>query len=170
MLEWTRTIDELGFPSEIAAAYRQCLAAEHGLVIVAGQRQSGLTTTVYAGLLELMARRIVTVEDPIAYPLEGVLQLAVQSKNGFFYDAGIDAARRHDADVIMVGGLFSPETVHKALEAARTRLVIASLFCVRPIDAINQLLDQGAAPEEVEASLLGVFVQELAVKVDYWLR
>ncbi len=172
MLEWTRTIEQLGFPAEAACAYRRCLAAERGLVIVAGQRDSGITTTIYAGLLHVVAhgtlRKIVTIEDPIAYPLEGALQLSVDSAKGFFYDDGIDAARRYEADVIMVGGLFDPTTVVKALEAARTCLVISSLYCRVPRDAVDQLIAQGAAAPDIDAVLLGVFVQELVVRVDHW--
>jgi len=173
-MEWTRTIDQLGFPPEVAEAYRRCLAAERGLVIVAGQRESGLTTTLYAGLLEVLAsgkrRRIVTIEDPIAYPLAGVTQLAVSVKTGFFFDAGIDAARREGAEVIMVGGLFDRTTVDKALEAARSCLVVASLFCMHPHEVAPLLVQQGAAAADVEAALLGVFVQELVVKVEHSTR
>lgn len=172
MMEWVRTIDQLGFLPEDARAYRDCMRADRGLVVIGGQRESGITTTMYAGLREIFdaskARRIVTIEDPIAYPLHGVTQLAVDAKAGFFFDDGIDIARREHADVIMVGGLFSPVTVEKALEAARSCLVLSSLFCMAPSDVASQLVAQGASPAAIEEVLLGVFVQELVVKVRSW--
>jgi len=177
-MEWVRSIDQLGFPPQVSLAYRRCMAAERGLVVVAGQRESGLTTTMYAGLAEVLAsddagsprrpRKVVTIEDPIAYPLDGVTQLEVRV--GFFFDDGIDVARREGGEVIMVGGLRCPSTVAKALLASRSCLVLASLYCLHPHEVAEQLVFQGASVAEVEAALLGVFVQELRVEVEHWTR
>jgi type II secretory ATPase GspE/PulE/Tfp pilus assembly ATPase PilB-like protein len=173
-VEWVRTIDELGFPPAARDAYRRCLHAERGLLIVGGMRESGMSTTMYAGILELKATRaackVVTIEDPIDAPIEGMTQLEVKASRGFWFTDGIAAARELDADVIVVGGLRDRESIERALEAARSCLVIAGLYCSRPDDARASFVEYGAAAADVDAVLLGTFVQELVVSVEYLVR
>lgn len=163
-MDWVRSIDDLGFPRDAAEAYRRCLRASCGLVLVTGQRGAGLTTTLYAGVRELVGqgRKVVTIEDPVEYLLPGVLQLSVAPD--FFFDDGIDAARCAGAEAVVVGSLPDRTTISKALAAARSRLVLASFFCMRATEAPVRIAELAASPVE---GLLGVFHQRLRVEVEH---
>ncbi len=163
------TIDELGFPPGIAAAYRRLLDSPGGLVLVVGPTGSGKSTTLYAGLQVLAAdtsRKVITVEDPIEYALEGVQQTQVRPEIGFEFASAMRAFVREDPDVILVGEIRDGETALEALRASQTgHLVLSTLHCNDTVDAVQRLADLGMHRNSIGAELLGVFSQRLAKRV-----
>lgn len=163
------TIDELGFPPNIASAYRRLLDSPGGLVLVVGPTGSGKSTTLYAGLQLLAAdvsRKVITVEDPIEYALEGVQQTQVRPEIGFEFASAMRAFVREDPDVILVGEIRDGETALEALRASQTgHLVLSTLHCNDSVDAVQRLADLGMHRNSIGAELLGVFSQRLAKRV-----
>jgi type IV pilus assembly protein PilB len=162
-------IDELGFPPALAAAYRRLLDSPGGLVLVVGPTGSGKSTTLYAGLQQLAAdttRKVITVEDPIEYALEGIQQTQVKPEIGFEFASAMRAFVREDPDVILVGEIRDGETALEALRASQTgHLVLSTLHCNDTVDAVQRLVDLGMHRNSIAAELLGVFSQRLAKRL-----
>ncbi|KKR97134.1 MAG: Type II secretory pathway, ATPase PulE/Tfp pilus assembly pathway, ATPase PilB [candidate division TM6 bacterium GW2011_GWE2_41_16] len=137
---------------------------QQGLVLVCGPTGSGKTTTLYATLLACSRdqRHIVTLEDPVEYVLEGVVQSQVMPKIGFTFASGIRSILRHDPDIIMVGEVRDKETADAALQAALTgHLVITTTHTATALGSIMRLLDMGIEPYILTAALSCVLAQHL---------
>jgi type IV pilus assembly protein PilB len=162
-------IDELGFPAEIATVYRRLLDSPGGLVLVVGPTGSGKSTTLYAGLQVLAAdptRKVITVEDPIEYALDGIQQTQVKPEIGFEFANAMRAFVREDPDVILVGEIRDGETALEALRASQTgHLVLSTLHCNDTVDAVQRLVDLGMHRNSISSELLGVFSQRLARRI-----
>ena len=162
-------IDELGFPPAIAKAYRRLLDSPGGLVLVVGPTGSGKSTTLYAGLQVLAAddtRKVITVEDPIEYALDGIQQTQVRPEIGFEFASAMRAFVREDPDVILVGEIRDGETALEALRASQTgHLVLSTLHCNDTVDAVQRLTDLGMHPNSIASELLAVFSQRLARRI-----
>jgi len=162
-------IDELGFPAEIAKVYRRLLDSPGGLVLVVGPTGSGKSTTLYAGLQVLAAdptRKVITVEDPIEYALDGIQQTQVKPEIGFEFANAMRAFVREDPDVILVGEIRDGETALEALRASQTgHLVLSTLHCNDTVDAVQRLVDLGMHRNSISSELLGVFSQRLARRI-----
>lgn len=162
-------IDELGFPSHIAKIYRRLLDSPGGLILVVGPTGSGKSTTLYAGLQVLTAdvsRKVITVEDPIEYALDGIQQTQVRPEIGFEFASAMRAFVREDPDVILVGEIRDGETALEALRASQTgHLVLSTLHCNDTVDAVQRLTDLGMHPNSIASELLAVFSQRLARRV-----
>ena len=160
----TRDLATLGMPAHVESGVRTLIARTGGLVLVTGPTGSGKTTTLYAALARLntQAVKIVTVEDPVEYRVDGVTQVAVQPKAGLTFAAALRAMLRHDPDVIMVGELRDPETAAIAIQAALTgHLVLATLHTTDAVGAVTRLVDMGVEPYLVAATLQGALAQRL---------
>ncbi|MBM4062091.1 MAG: protein-L-isoaspartate(D-aspartate) O-methyltransferase [Planctomycetes bacterium] len=163
------TIEDLGFPPAIADQYRRLLQEPHGLVLVVGATGSGKSTTLYAGL-QLLAkdttRKVITVEDPIEFSLEGIQQTQVNPAVGFHFAQAMRAFVREDPDVILVGEVRDPETALETIRAAQTgHLVLATLHCNDSVDAVQRLGDLGMHPNSIASELTAVIAQRLARRI-----
>ncbi len=141
-LDFTR----LGFDSNLAQLMRAALQKPYGIILSTGPTGSGKTTTLYTALKELNRpdRKILTVEDPIEYMLNGVNQTQVKPQIGYTFAAALRAFLRQDPDVLMVGEIRDRETAEVAIQAALTgHLLLSTLHTNTAAAAVTRLLDMG---------------------------
>lgn len=162
-------IEELGFPAGPARAYRRLLDSPSGLVLVVGPTGSGKSTTLYAGLQVLSrdsTRKVMTIEDPIEYAIEGVQQSQARPELGFHFASAMRSFVREDPDVILVGEVRDAETALEALRASQTgHLVLSTLHSNDAVDAIQRLVDLGMHANSIASEVLAVFAQRLAKRI-----
>jgi type II secretion system protein E len=157
-------LTELGMESGMFGRFRRLIQEPHGIILVTGPTGSGKTTTLYAGLSEIYSieKKIITVEDPVEYQLNGINQIQVQPSIGLTFAGGLRSIVRQDPDVIMVGEIRDHETVEISIQAALTgHLVFSTLHTNDAAGAVSRLLDMGAEPFLVASSLIGVAAQRL---------
>ena len=155
----------LGLAPDQLAQFHRLLQRSHGLVLVTGPTGSGKTTSLYAALaaLDRERRNILTLEDPVEYRLPGLTQVQVNRRAGLGFAAALRAALRQDPDVIMVGELRDRKSVQIALAAALTgHLVLSTLHTNDAPSAAARLIEMGAPPYLVAATLVAVLAQRLA--------
>ena len=158
------TLESLHFSEKTLQAIRKIFSAPQGLFLVTGPTGSGKTTTLYAGLREIIQRKInvTTIEDPVEYELRGANQVPVNEKCGFTFAAALRSILRQDPDVILVGEIRDAETAQIALRAAQTgHLVLSTLHTNNAKGAATRLLDLGISKSVLDETLLGVFAQRL---------
>ncbi len=154
----------LGMPDTIRTTFERLIARNGGLVLVTGPTGSGKTTTLYAALARLNqpAVKIVTVEDPVEYRIDGVTQVPVQARAGLGFASALRSILRHDPDIIMVGELRDAETATIAIQAALTgHLVLSTLHTTDAVGAVTRLIDMGVEPYLVAATLQASLAQRL---------
>jgi type II secretion system protein E len=158
------TLEELGMRSDALSRFRQLISSPHGILLVTGPTGSGKTTSLYAALNGIYSRerKIITIEDPVEYQLNGVVQMQVQPHIGLTFAGGLRHIVRQDPDVIMVGEIRDGETAEIAIHAALTgHLVLSTLHTNDAAGAVSRLLDMGAEPYLVASSLIGSIAQRL---------
>jgi type IV pilus assembly protein PilB len=162
-------VDELGFPPDLAKTYQRLLESPGGLILVVGPTGSGKSTTLYAGLQLLAAdpsRKVITIEDPIEYALDGIQQTQVKPEIGFEFAQAMRAFVREDPDVILLGEIRDGESALEALRASQTgHLVLSTLHCNDTVDAVQRLVDLGMHRNSIGSELLAVFSQRLARRI-----
>ncbi len=154
----------LGLPAPVIAKVNAALDLPNGIVLVTGPTGSGKTTTLYTGLLSLnsVARKVVTVEDPIEYQLSGVNQIQVKPQIGLNFASLLRSILRQDPDVIMVGEIRDIETAQIAVQAALTgHLVLSTVHTNSAAATISRLRDMGLEDYLLTAVLRGVLAQRL---------
>lgn len=159
-----RGLEDLGLPDPVRAGFGAAIARPNGLVLVTGPTGSGKTTTLYGALRTLNTddRKVITVEDPVEYELEGVMQVAVLPGIGRTFAATLRAMLRQDPDVILVGEIRDEETARVAVQAALTgHLVLATLHTNDAPGAVVRLADMGVERYLIAAALAGVLAQRL---------
>ncbi|HYW31388.1 MAG TPA: GspE/PulE family protein [Gemmatimonas sp.] len=160
----TRRLTDLGLSESMCGRLARMLARSSGLVLVTGPTGSGKTTTLYAALAERSTTgvKVVTVEDPVEYRLDGVVQLPVNPKAGFGFPTALRAILRHDPDVILVGEMRDVDTAEIAVQAALTgHLVLSTLHTTDATGALARLAEMGVPRYLIAATLHGVLAQRL---------
>ncbi|MHC4391985.1 MAG: GspE/PulE family protein [Planctomycetota bacterium] len=163
------TVEDLGFPPELADRYRRFLSNPQGLVLVVGPTGSGKSTTLYAGL-QLLAqdesRKVLTIEDPIEYAITNVQQSQAHPQIGFAFADAMRAFVRQDPDVVLVGEIRDPETALEAIRASQTgHLVLSTLHCNDTVDALQRLFDLGMNANSIASELIAVISQRLTRRI-----
>ena len=157
-------MEQLGLSEEQLKQVNALLAKRGGLVLITGPAGSGKSTTSAAMLSTLNTGQVnmVTVEDVIPYELPGVTQLQVPSRGAFTVAEGLQAALRHDPDIVMVSDLGDPQTVRLVIKAALAgRLVLSTLHTNDATSTIMRLMDMGIEPFLLCSALSGILSQRL---------
>jgi len=157
-------IENLGIRSEIMPLLKKEIAKPNGLVLATGPTGSGKTTTLYSILKQLNkpGTKIITLEDPIEYQLQGINQSQVDSKQGFSFSDGLKSILRQDPNIIMVGEIRDLETAEISIQSALTgHLVLSTLHTNDASGVIPRLIDIGVKPYFLAPSLNAVVGQRL---------
>ncbi len=160
--------DTLGFSPEMQESYRLAIKRPNGIIMVTGPTGSGKTTTLYTSLVELNSddRKILTVEDPIEYQLNGINQVQTKPQIGLSFAHVLRAMLRHDPDVIMVGEIRDLETAEIAVQAALTgHLVFSTLHTNNAAGTLMRLMDMGVETYLLASTLNAVVAQRLVRKL-----
>ena len=158
------SLEELGLGEGLLARMRTLARIPHGMILTTGPTGSGKTTTLYAalGLRDGSREKIITVEDPVEYALDGVIQVPVSDKAGVRFASMLRSILRQDPDVIMVGETRDEETAEIAVQAALTgHVVFSTLHTNDAVGAVPRLLDLGLPPFILAATLEAVLAQRL---------
>jgi len=157
-------LHDLGMNDQCLEGFNQCLHRTHGIVLVTGPTGCGKTTTLYASLNKIYspAVKMITIEDPVEYQLEGINQMPVNPKRGLTFATGLRHILRHDPDIVMVGEIRDRETANIAIRAALTgHLVFSTLHTNDAPGAVTRLIDMGVEPFLLASSLEAVMAQRL---------
>ncbi len=157
-------ISDLGFFEDMEREFVRMLHRTHGIILVTGPTGSGKTTTLYAALNRIKKPdvKIITIEDPVEYNIEGINQMHVNPKRGLTFANGLRAIVRQDPDIIMVGEIRDFETAEIAIRSALTgHLVFSTLHTNNASGAITRMLDMGVDPYLISSSVAGVMAQRL---------
>jgi type II secretion system protein E len=155
---------ELGMSAAALTGFERLIALPHGIILGTGPTGSGKTTTLYGGLSRINAPgvKIVTVEDPVEYQIEGLTQIPVAAKGGLTFASALRSILRHDPDIIMVGEMRDTETAEISIQAALTgHLVFSTLHTNDAPAGITRLADMGIEPYLIAATVRGILAQRL---------
>ncbi|MCP5161864.1 MAG: type II/IV secretion system protein [Hahellaceae bacterium] len=162
-----KSIEDLGFSPKDAEQFRHIMHKSSGLFLVTGPTGSGKSTTLYAALQEVVKRNInvITVEDPVEYHLDQVLQIQTQAAIGYTFARALRNILRHDPNAIMIGEIRDEETAKIAVESALTgHLVLSTLHTNSAASTVTRLLEIGIPAYLLRSTLLGVLAQRLVRK------
>ncbi|MBU1044989.1 MAG: Flp pilus assembly complex ATPase component TadA [Candidatus Omnitrophica bacterium] len=157
-------LDKLGLTSIELDFFKQLISKPHGIIFVTGPTGSGKTTTLYTCLssINTSERKIITIEDPIEYELEGITQIQITPEVGLDFSRGLRSMLRHDPDVMMVGEVRDLETAEIAIRVALTgHLVFSTLHTNDAASGITRLIDIGLEPYLVASSVDAFIAQRL---------
>ena len=161
-------LPELGFFSDDAATFERLITLPDGILLVTGPTGSGKTTTLYGCLHHINKpdRKIITVEDPVEYQLNGINQVPVRHEVGMTFASALRAMLRQAPNVVMVGEIRDLETAEMAINASLTgHMVFSTLHTNDAPGAVTRLIDLGVKPFLVSTSLRAVMAQRLVRKV-----
>lgn len=156
--------NHLGFVGEQAARFQTTLNLPHGILLITGPTGSGKSTTLYTALKQLNTseRKIITVEDPIEYQLEGVNQIQAKPQIGLTFSTALRSIVRQDPDVIMIGEMRDLETAKIAVQSALTgHLVLSTLHTNDAASGITRLQDMGLEDYLLSSTINGILAQRL---------
>lgn len=157
-------VTALGFPKPILDYVNEAVEQPNGIFIVTGPTGSGKTTTLYSCLRKVntIDVKVLTVEDPVEFDIEGIMQVAVNEGAGMTFGKALRAFLRQDPDVIMLGEMRDLETSQIAIQASLTgHLVLSTLHTNDAPGAVTRLVDMGVEPFLISSTLLGVLAQRL---------
>jgi type IV pilus assembly protein PilB len=163
-----RSLDDLGMDGSARQRFEQAFHQAYGAVLVTGPTGSGKSTTLYAALGELnhVESKIITIEDPVEYQLNGVSQINVNRKAGLDFATGLRSILRADPDIVMVGEIRDGETARIAIEAALTgHMMLSTLHTNDAPGAITRLTKMGIEAFLIASSVDCVVAQRLARKL-----
>ncbi len=158
----------LGMSETHRSLIDRMIAKPHGLVLVTGPTGSGKTTSLYAALSKLYdpRKKIITIEDPVEYELDGINQIPVNPKRGLTFATGLRAILRQDPDVVFVGEIRDAETVDIAIRSALTgHLIFSTLHTNDAISSVGRMVDMGAEPFLVASVIEGLMAQRLGRRI-----
>ncbi len=158
------SLEKLGFNASTVGVFRELVQRPHGIIFITGPTGSGKTTSLYACLNEINSsnRKIITIEDPVEYEVEGITQVQVNTKVDFSFARGLRSILRHDPDILMVGEVRDPETAEIAIKTALTgHLVFSTLHTNDASSGITRLIDMGIEPYLVASSVISFVAQRL---------
>jgi general secretion pathway protein E len=158
----------LGFEGKHLQQFLDVLALPHGIILITGPTGSGKSTTMYAALKQLNTseRKIITVEDPVEYQMEGVNQIQAKPQIGLTFASALRSIVRQDPDVIMIGEMRDLETAKIAVQSALTgHLVLSTLHTNDAAGGITRLLDMGLEEYLLTSTVNGILAQRLVRKL-----
>ncbi len=161
-------MEDLGLEREGLDRFQRLIRLTHGMILVSGPTGSGKTTTLYAVLSRLNQadRKIITIEDPVEYELDGVNQIPVKPKLDFGFAQGVRTIVRHDPDIILVGEIRDRETAEVAIQSALTgHLVFSTVHTNDAAGTFTRLIDMGMEEYLVASTVRGVLAQRLVRKI-----
>jgi general secretion pathway protein E len=154
----------IGFPDDLYEKVCQMTSKPHGIFLVTGPTGSGKSTTLYSALkrINIPDRKIITIEDPVEYQMEGINQIHVNPQIGLTFATGLRHIVRQDPDVIMIGEIRDLETADIAIRSALTgHLVFSTLHTNDAPSAVTRLVDMGVEDYLLASSLIGILAQRL---------
>jgi len=157
-------LDLLGFSEDTLQKFRRYILQPYGMILVTGPTGSGKTTTLYAALTEIKSPedKIITIEDPVEYQIDGLTQIPVNEKKGLTFARGLRSILRHDPDKIMVGEIRDPETAQIAIQSALTgHLVFTTVHANNVFDVIGRFLHMQVDPYSFISALNCILAQRL---------
>jgi len=163
-----RTLDDLGMDGSARARFEDAFQQSYGAVLVTGPTGSGKSTTLYAALGELneVEKKIITIEDPVEYRIDGINQMNVNRKAGLDFARGLRSILRADPDIVMVGEIRDAETARIAIEAALTgHMMLTTLHTNDAPGAIARLTEMGIETFLTASAVDCVVAQRLARKL-----
>jgi type IV pilus assembly protein PilB len=158
------SLEVVGFDPDDIQRFRIYIKEPYGMVLVTGPTGSGKTTTLYGALNEIRNEedKIITIEDPVEYQLQGIMQIPVNEKKGLTFARGLRSILRHDPDKVMVGEIRDEETAQIAIQSALTgHLVFTTVHANNVIDVIGRFLNMGVEPYNFVSALNCVLAQRL---------
>ncbi|MFU8878391.1 MAG: type II secretion system ATPase GspE [Wenzhouxiangellaceae bacterium] len=165
----TLDFDSLGFADDTRDQFVKALEMPHGIILVTGPTGSGKTTTLYTALSHINspARKIITVEDPVEYQLEGINQIQAKSSIGLTFASALRAIVRQDPDVIMIGEMRDLETAKIAIQSALTgHLVLSTLHTNDAAGGVTRMLDMGVEDYLLTSTVNAIMAQRLVRTLD----
>ncbi|MGR9091430.1 MAG: GspE/PulE family protein, partial [Gammaproteobacteria bacterium] len=161
-------IDEIGLERDVLDLLKLMVARPEGLLLVTGPTGSGKTTTLYSVLNHLNTEsvNIMTLEDPVEYPMGMIRQTSVNEAVRLDFASGIRSMLRQDPDIILVGEIRDEDTAAMAFRAAMTgHQVFSTLHANSALGAIPRLIDMGVRPEIMAGNIIGILAQRLVRKL-----
>ncbi|UXI67792.1 type II secretion system ATPase GspE [Tahibacter amnicola] len=159
----------LGFTDEFLPQFMKVLELPHGIMLVTGPTGSGKTTTLYTALAKLNTPdvKIITVEDPVEYQIEGINQIQAKPQIGLDFSHALRSIVRQDPDIIMIGEMRDLETCRIAIQSALTgHLVLSTLHTNNAAGGITRLLDMGVEDYLLTSTVNGILAQRLVRRLD----
>jgi type IV pilus assembly protein PilB len=160
----TLSLDVVGFAEADIRKFRRYIKEPYGMVLVTGPTGSGKTTTLYGAIMEIRNSedKIITIEDPVEYQLQGITQIPVNEKKGLTFARGLRSILRHDPDKIMVGEIRDMETAQIAIQSALTgHLVFTTVHANNVVDVLGRFLNMGVDPYNFVSALNCILAQRL---------
>ncbi len=157
-------LDQIGLTPRNLEIMRRAITRPHGLILISGPTGSGKSTTLYSMLSELDRehKNILSLEDPIEYFVDGIIQSQVHPEIGYTFATGLRTTLRQDPDVIMVGEIRDGETAKLAIQAALTgHLVLSTIHTNDAVGTIPRLIDMGVEPYLISPVLIASIAQRL---------
>jgi general secretion pathway protein E len=161
--------ESLGFDAQTLPPFLRVLEQPHGILLVTGPTGSGKTTSLYTALshINTPARKIITVEDPVEYQLEGINQMQVKPTIGLDFAGALRSIVRQDPDVIMIGEMRDLETCKIAIQSALTgHLVLSTLHTNSAAGGLTRLLDMGVEDYLLASTVNAIVAQRLVRRLD----
>ncbi|HTL71279.1 MAG TPA: ATPase, T2SS/T4P/T4SS family [Candidatus Eisenbacteria bacterium] len=162
------SLEQLGLSAEQLQTFETLINKPHGIIFITGPTGSGKSTTLYACLNRINTdeRKIITIEDPVEYEMDGVTQIQVVQSIGLDFAKGLRSMLRHDPDVMMVGEVRDLETAEMAIRVALTgHLVFSTLHTNDAASGITRLVDIGIQPYLVASSVEAFIAQRLVRRI-----
>ncbi|MBD3825376.1 MULTISPECIES: type II secretion system ATPase GspE [Stenotrophomonas] len=159
----------LGFTDAFLPQFRRVLEQPHGILLVTGPTGSGKTTTLYTALSQLNTAdvKIITVEDPVEYQIEGINQIQAKPQIGLDFANALRSIVRQDPDIIMIGEMRDLETARIAIQSALTgHLVLSTLHTNNAAGGITRLLDMGVEDYLLTSTINGILAQRLVRRLE----